>query len=144
MISEKKNAFGIEGADIQSNSVSFQWVLRVGRLAAFPFLRLRSRISTKRVKKIWCHSSLRLLVSVCLSVSLSLFRPFRNNKERYISKNSSYIVSSSFKGLHHHHHVALLAQISLSFSRHPPYRPLLPAGLQGYIPYRYKAAVSRF
>ena len=26
----------------------------------------------------------------------------------------------------------------------PPYRPLLPAGLQGYIPYWHKAAVCRF
>ena len=26
----------------------------------------------------------------------------------------------------------------------PPYRPLLPAGLQGYIPYRHRAAVCRF
>ena len=26
----------------------------------------------------------------------------------------------------------------------PPYRPLLPAGPQGYIPYRHRAAVCRF
>ena len=36
---------------------------------------------------------------------------------------------------HHHHLVVPSARISLTFSRHPPNRPLLPAGLQRYIPY---------
>ena len=44
----------------------------------------------------------------------------------------------------HQHHLTLSAPISLTLSRHPPYRPLLPVGPQGYIPYRHRAAVCRF
>ena len=39
---------------------------------------------------------------------------------------------------------AAAAWISLTLSRYPPYCPLLPAGLQEYIPYRHRAAESRF
>ena len=45
---------------------------------------------------------------------------------------------------HHQHDIAPSARISLTLSRHLPYRPLLPAGLQSYIPYRHRAAVCRF
>ena len=43
----------------------------------------------------------------------------------------------------HHHHVELSARTSLTFSRHPPYPPLFPAGLQKYILYQHRAAVCR-
>ena len=42
---------------------------------------------------------------------------------------------------HHHHHVAPSARISLTLFRHPP---LLPSGLQSYVPYQHRASVSRF
>ena len=43
-----------------------------------------------------------------------------------------------------HPQVAPSARISLTLTRHPPYRPLLPTGLQGYILYRHRAGVCRF
>ena len=45
---------------------------------------------------------------------------------------------------HHHHHITLSVRISLSSLATPPYHPLLPAGPQGYIPYRYRAAMCGF
>ena len=45
---------------------------------------------------------------------------------------------------HHHHHVAPSAEISLTLSRHPPYRSSLTVGPQGYILYLHRAAVCRF
>ena len=46
---------------------------------------------------------------------------------------------------HYHHNVVPSARIYPSSSlATPPYRPLLPAGLQGYISYRHRAVVCRF
>ena len=46
---------------------------------------------------------------------------------------------------HHHHHLVVpSARISLTPSHHPPYRSSLPAGLQDYTPYLYRAAVCTF
>ena len=53
------------------------------------------------------------------------------------------IIFEFFQWYHHHHYVMLSVQISLTLSRIPPYRPLLSAGLQDYIPYRHWAAVCR-
>ena len=44
---------------------------------------------------------------------------------------------------HHHHHVTPSGRI-YPLSPPPPYRPLLPAGLQGKIPYRHRVIVCRF
>ena len=41
---------------------------------------------------------------------------------------------------YHHRHVMPSPRISLTFSRHPPYHPLLPEGLQNYILYRHRAS----
>ena len=60
------------------------------------------------------------------------------------------VIPKTFKTHHnHHHHVAPSVRISPTLSLSlslaiSPYRPLLPEGLQGYIPYRYWAAVCRF
>ena len=43
-----------------------------------------------------------------------------------------------------HHLVVASTRISLTLSRHPPYRSSFPAGLQGYTSYPHRAAVCRF
>ena len=45
---------------------------------------------------------------------------------------------------HHYHHVVPPARISLTLSRHFPYRSSPLAGLLGYIPYPHTAAVCMF
>ena len=45
---------------------------------------------------------------------------------------------------HHHHPVQPSVRIFLTLSRHPPYRPLLLAGLLDYIQYLLRAAVCMF
>ena len=45
-------------------------------------------------------------------------------------------IKKNSKNIHHHHRIALPARISLTFVRHPFYRPSLSGRLQGYILYQ--------
>ena len=77
----------------------------------------------------WVAKVLTLMKWECLSVLNHLLKRKRN-----------FNVTSR----HHHHHVEPLARISLTLSRHSPYRSSPLAGLQGYIPYPHRDAVFMF
>ena len=76
-------------------------------------------------------------------VNLTIYQPSLGYSKPKFDTNNSHILICFYQ----------ISIIITSHNQHgypwsslatPPYRPLLPAGLQGYIPYRHTAAVCRF
>ena len=80
----------------------------------------------------------------CVNTSIWMHNVETNKRKTNKKLHGNYTKMLRAVLNHHHHHVVPLARISLTTSRHFPYRSSPQAGLQGYIPYPHIAAVCLF